>query len=32
MAEEDGKAEGRCHYCNEYYYVEKDRLLDLAGQ
>lgn len=30
MAEEDGQAEGRCHYCNEYYYVGKDRLLDLA--
>ncbi len=32
MAEEDGQAEGRCHFCNEYYYVGKDRLLDLAGQ
>lgn len=32
MAEEDGQCEGRCHYCNEYYYVGKDRLLDLAGQ
>jgi len=30
MAEEDGKAEGRCHFCNEYYYVGKERLLDLA--
>jgi molecular chaperone Hsp33 len=30
MAEEDGQAEGRCHFCNEYYYVSKDRLLDLA--
>jgi molecular chaperone Hsp33 len=30
MAEEDGQAEGRCHFCNEYYYVGKDRLLDLA--
>lgn len=30
MAEEDGKAEGRCHFCNEFYYVGKDRLLDLA--
>lgn len=30
MAEEDGKAEGRCHFCNEHYYVGKDRLLDLA--
>ena len=32
MAEEDGKCEGRCHYCNEFYYVGRDRLLDLAGQ
>jgi len=30
MAEEDGQAEGRCHFCNEYYLVGKDRLLDLA--
>ena len=30
MAEEDGQAEGRCHFCNEYYYVNKERLLDLA--
>jgi molecular chaperone Hsp33 len=30
MAEQDGQAEGRCHFCNEYYYVGKDRLLDLA--
>ncbi|MBX9695880.1 MAG: Hsp33 family molecular chaperone HslO, partial [Cyanobacteria bacterium] len=30
MAEEDGKCEGRCHYCNEYYYVGRDWLLDLA--
>ena len=30
MAEEDGQAEGRCHFCNEYYYVGKERLLDLA--
>jgi molecular chaperone Hsp33 len=30
MAEEDGQAEGRCHFCNEFYYVGKDRLLDLA--
>lgn len=30
MAEQDGRAEGRCHFCNEYYYVGKDRLLDLA--
>lgn len=32
MAEEDGQAEGRCHFCNQFYYVTKDRLLDLAGQ
>ncbi len=31
MAEEDGQAEGRCHYCNEHYHIGKDRLLDLAG-
>jgi molecular chaperone Hsp33 len=30
MAQEDGQAEGRCHFCNEYYYVGRDRLLDLA--
>lgn len=30
MAEEDGQAEGRCHFCNEMYYVGKDGLLDLA--
>lgn len=30
MAEEDGRAEGRCHFCNEYYYVSKDSLLDIA--
>jgi molecular chaperone Hsp33 len=30
MAEQDGRAEGRCHFCNEHYYVGKDRLLDLA--
>ncbi|MBZ0188793.1 MAG: Hsp33 family molecular chaperone HslO [Candidatus Obscuribacterales bacterium] len=30
MAEEDGQAEGRCHFCNEYYLVGKDRLLDLT--
>jgi len=30
MAEEDGQAEGRCHFCNEFYYVGKERLLDLA--
>jgi molecular chaperone Hsp33 len=30
MAEEDGQAEGRCHFCNEVYLVGKDRLLDLA--
>ena len=31
MAEEDGQAEGRCHYCNEFYHIGKERLLDLAG-
>ena len=31
MAKEEGKAEGRCHFCNQYYYVGKDRLLDLAS-
>ncbi len=30
MAEQEGKAEGRCHFCNEHYYVGKERLLDLA--
>jgi molecular chaperone Hsp33 len=30
MAEEEGQAEGRCHFCNEFYYVPKERLLDLA--
>jgi molecular chaperone Hsp33 len=30
MAEEDGQAEGRCHFCNEFYYVNKEGLLDLA--
>ncbi len=30
MAEEDGQAEGRCHFCNATYLVGKDRLLDLA--
>lgn len=30
MAEEDGQAEGRCHFCNAVYLVGKDRLLDLA--
>lgn len=30
MAEEDGQAEGRCHFCNEMYYVGKEGLLDLA--
>ncbi len=30
MAEKEGQAEGRCHFCNQYYYVEKERLLDLA--
>lgn len=31
MAEEDGQAEGRCHFCNAVYLVGKDRLLDLAA-
>jgi len=30
MAEEDGQAEGRCHFCNEVYLVGKQSLLDLA--
>jgi molecular chaperone Hsp33 len=30
MAEEEGQAEGRCHFCNAHYYVGRDRLLDLA--
>ena len=30
MAEEDGQAEGRCHFCNEFYYVGRESLLDLA--
>ena len=30
MAEEEGQAEGRCHFCNQYYRIGKDRLLDLA--
>jgi molecular chaperone Hsp33 len=30
MAEEEGQAEGRCHFCNEFYYVNKEGLLDLA--
>lgn len=30
MAEEEGQAEGRCHFCNKYYYVDKERLLALA--
>jgi len=32
MAENEGQAEGRCHFCNSYYYVNKDRLLDLASR
>jgi molecular chaperone Hsp33 len=31
MAEEDGQAEGRCHFCNEFYYVNKEGLLNLAS-
>lgn len=30
MAQEDGQAEGRCHFCNQFYYVNKEGLLDLA--
>ncbi|MBX9769831.1 MAG: Hsp33 family molecular chaperone HslO, partial [Candidatus Obscuribacterales bacterium] len=30
MAEEDGQAEGRCHFCNQTYLVGKDGLLALA--
>ncbi len=30
MAEEEGQAEGRCHFCNATYQVGRDRLLDLA--
>ncbi len=30
MAEEEGQAEGRCHFCNQHYYIGKERLLDLA--
>jgi molecular chaperone Hsp33 len=30
LAEESGQAEGRCHFCNEFYYVGKERLLDMA--
>jgi molecular chaperone Hsp33 len=30
MAEAEGQAEGRCHFCNTFYYVNKDGLLDLA--
>jgi molecular chaperone Hsp33 len=30
MANEEGQAEGRCHFCNAYYYVGRDRLLDLV--
>lgn len=30
MAEEEGQAQGRCHFCNAFYYVGKERLLDLA--
>lgn len=30
MAEEEGQAEGRCHFCNQFYYVSKDNLLDIA--
>ncbi len=30
MAEQDGQAEGRCHFCNQFFHVGKERLLDLA--
>ncbi len=30
MAEEEGQAEGRCHFCNQLYHVSKDNLLDIA--
>lgn len=30
MAEDPGQAEGRCHFCNQFYYVNRDSLLDLA--
>jgi molecular chaperone Hsp33 len=30
MAEEDGQAEGRCHYCSAKYHVGRERLIDLA--
>lgn len=30
MAEEDGQAEGRCHFCNAVYHVSRERLLDIA--
>ncbi len=31
MAQEDGQAEGRCHFCNTVYHVAKDSLIELAG-
>jgi molecular chaperone Hsp33 len=30
MADDPGQAEGRCHFCNQFYYVNRDSLLDLA--
>jgi molecular chaperone Hsp33 len=30
MAEAEGQAEGRCHFCNAVYHVGKERLLDLV--
>lgn len=30
IAEEEGQAEGRCHFCNQCYYVPRESLLDLA--
>lgn len=32
MANEDGQAEGRCHFCNSVYQVGKDCLLDLTNR
>jgi molecular chaperone Hsp33 len=30
MAEAEGQAEGRCHFCNAFYKVGRDRLMDLV--
>lgn len=32
MANEDGQAEGRCHFCNEVYQVGKECLLELTDK